>query len=312
MGPVKVRLSPSDWITIALSCWILVLTTVTWQRVERPLSVSIFFLSLLAGIFLLAWLDAFMQEFAKPEHCSLGICRRMRPLSARLVTLVHDLYPIPLFYYVFIFSLLTTKVLFRTWLDPFFIRLDYLLFGYLPTLEWAKLPQPGWLKEVLFFSYFSYYPLIFGLPVFLLFKSRQAMREMVFGVSLGFYLCYFIYSWLPVMGGRIFPEVMQQTVAVEGGVFSRIMALVYINTPHNGGAFPSAHVCVAVVLAWLSFLYNKWLGGVVCLITLLMTISTVYCHYHWFVDALGGLLLGIVVSLFTNKIYYALAEKDYA
>jgi hypothetical protein len=90
--------------------------------------------------------------------------------------------------------------------------------------------------------------MILGLPLYLYFKKPEGFRELIFNLCFVFYLCYFIYSILPVIGGRYIPEAMELTRLYRGGPFTHIMVFIYRNSNHLGGAFPSSHVGVAIII----------------------------------------------------------------
>jgi membrane-associated phospholipid phosphatase len=61
---------------------------------------------------------------------------------------------------------------------------------------------------------------------------------------------------------------------------------------YPGGSFPSSHIAAAVVaLACLPYL-GRWAWPVLFL-TLLMALGTLYGRYHYFVDVLAGLAVGL-------------------
>ncbi len=106
-------------------------------------------------------------------------------------------------------------------------------------------------------------------------------------------MCYFIYSIVPVIGGRYIEEAMAITQQYRAGVFTHIMVFIYRNSGHLGGAFPSSHVAVTLVLT-ISALQNlSKMGYVFLLIAFFLTIATVYCHYHWFIDSVFGVFTGV-------------------
>jgi membrane-associated phospholipid phosphatase len=53
---------------------------------------------------------------------------------------------------------------------------------------------------------------------------------------------------------------------------------------------------------------RKW-GYVFCVIAFFLSISTVYCHYHWFIDAVAGIVTGIVGYFVANWVRQKL-EKE--
>ncbi|MBM4399990.1 MAG: phosphatase PAP2 family protein [Candidatus Cloacimonetes bacterium] len=226
-----------------------------------------------------------------------------------MLLFIRSYYPVLLYLYFFESNTATNMVLFRDWLDPWFMKIDYAIFGYYPSLEWGLKYSQIWIKEILYFAYFSYYLMIIGLPVYFYIRRREAMGEVVFVLSFVFYGCYFIYSWLPVMGGRYFEAAMQYTQESGIGIFSNIMAYIYTHSPHLGGAFPSSHIAIALVLSILALKYFRILGISMLIITFLLSIATVYCQYHWFIDSVFGVITGIFGYLVAQNFYKRLSES---
>lgn len=309
-GRIVVKLKPVDWITLAFCLWMLILIAFGWNRVSNPEINFISYLSIFAGILILLWLNAYMQEAAKPENLSSDVSKVVRPKFYTVLQFIRSYYPIMLYLYFFESTTATNKVVFHDWLDPFFQSIDFSIFGYLPSMEWGMRFGNAWLREWMYFSYFSYYLMIIGLPVWFYIRRRKAMDEVVFVLSFVFYVCYFIYSWLPVMGGRFIPLAMKWTQQSGGGVFSSIMAYIYTHSPHLGGAFPSSHIAIALVLSMLAFKYFKKLGSVLLFITFFLSLATVYCHYHWFIDAVFGVLTGLLGYWLAQKIYRPYSEDS--
>lgn len=308
---IRIQLKGIDIITLAFCGWMLLLIGLGWNRTQNPDRHFITYLSISAGLLGWIWLTTFFKEFSRPENCPSDACKVMRPKVYKVLQFIRSYYPILLYLYFFESVSATNRIFFRDWLDPFFLNIDKAIFGYLPSMVWGVKYNALWVKEWLHFAYFSYYLMIIGLPVLFYLKKRKALDEMVFVLSLVFYFCYFIYSWLPVIGGRYFPEAMQWTVQKSGGIFTNLMADIYIWSPHLGGAFPSSHIAVALVLSLLALKYFKPLGWALLFITFFLAIATVYCHYHWFIDAVFGVLTGIAGYWAAQKIFARLPENSH-
>jgi membrane-associated phospholipid phosphatase len=306
---VSIRLKPIDRITLIFCVWMLLLISIGWNRVHNPLTHFIAYLSIVTGILALIWFTEFMRQFAKPENCPNEACKIMRPKVYNAVAFVRSYYPVLLYLYFFESVSATNMVFWSDWLDPFFRRIDFSIFGYLPSMEWGLRFTNIWLSEWLYFSYFSYYLMIIGLPVIIYIKRRHALDEVIFVLSFVFYFCYFIFSWLPVIGGRFIPLAMEMTVQPHGGLFSSIMASIYTNSPHLGGAFPSSHIAIALVLSMLATKYFRCLGYAFLFVTAFLALSTVYCHYHWFIDAVFGILTGLLGYFTAQFAFSKLSEK---
>lgn len=238
------------------------------------------FLSITCGILLLAWLH---KELNAQKH----------PKMDKALSLIRALYPITLFGYFFTSGYSVNQIIFTRWLDPFFMNIDLRLFGYLPSLVWGTRYAGYFTSEVFHFAYFCYYPMIVGLPVYLYLTKPAAFKELIFNLSFVFYLCYIIFSLVPVIGGRYIPEAMELTRSYRGGPFTHIMVFIYRNTHHLGGAFPSSHVAVALVLTVAALRHAPRLGYLFVAISFFLTLATVYCHYHWFIDSIFGIFAGV-------------------
>lgn len=275
--------SAIDKITLAYCAWIIIYTIYggikgkiddTWTHPSRHLLIMVL-------IFLMAWTEQRMDLSSKPK-------------LLRTLRFIRGIYPVLLFTYFYSSLHSVSRIIFPEYLDPWFMELDRKIWGYLPSQQWGRMFNHWFVQESLYLSYFSYYPMILGLPVYLYVKNRPAFRELIFNLTLVFYLCYVFYSLVPVVGGRIMTDALELTQTYRGGIFTRVMAFIYRNSGHWGGAFPSSHVAIAVVLTIAALRYNRIWGYLFCVISLFLTFATVYCHYHWFVDAVAGVFTGIL------------------
>ncbi len=223
---------------------------------------------------------------------------------------LRDWYPLIIFTYFFEVTSAFNKVIFPDFIDPFFQKIDLLIFGYQPAIVWGTKLDNFWLQELMHFAYFSYYLMIPILGFLLYFKKRKAFHKFVFSISFLFYLCYLIYNVLPVIGGRALEGAIALTTTYKHGIFTRIMAFIYNHSTHLGGAFPSSHVAVAVGVTISALRNEKWFGRVLLPITFLLSISTIYCHYHYFIDTIAGLFFGIGIYYLGLKIYGKYADKE--
>lgn len=273
-GIDKITLVYCLWILAYMVAGIFLGRAVDWEiHLPRYLSVA-------TGVFVLAWL----------ENC---VNWNRFPLAKQGLHFVRGVYPVMLFGYFYTSSYSVNRILFPEFLDPFFMKIDHLMFGYYPSLEWGQ-RFGGWLAQEFFhFAYFCYYPMIGGLPLYLYLKNRPAFWKLIFNLTFVFYACYTFYSLVPVVGGRFIPEAHELTLQYRFGPFTHIMAYIYNNSGHWGGAFPSSHIAVTIVLTIAALKYVRKWGYVFIVISVFLSLATVYCHYHWFIDAIGGVLAGI-------------------
>ena len=77
----------------------------------------------------------------------------------------------------------------------------------------------------------------------------------------------------------------------------------------RGTAFPSSHVAASVVAALCALRFQRRVGVVVALATGLLTVATVYGGFHYAVDALVGVILGLLAWLGSAALWKALASR---
>ena len=295
-------LSAIDLITLIFCGWILLYMCFGITRSPEVIKHIPVYLAIFVGVLFLAWLQKQPGWSYDPQNPS----NRYQILS-----FFRGLYPVLLFSYFYTSGHAFNRIIFRDWLDPFFMGIDQFIFGYLPSLVWGKLYSHWAIQELFHFAYFCYYPMIAGIPIYLYFTQKDAFREVIFNLTFVFYCCYTIYSVLPVIGGRFLPEAMALTKTYRGGPFTHIMVFIYRTSNHLGGAFPSSHIAVAIVLTISALKYIRPLGYICTVITFFLSLATVYCHYHWFIDAVFGILTGIAGYYLANWTYYYLREKGF-
>jgi len=66
--------------------------------------------------------------------------------------------------------------------------------------------------------------------------------------------------------------------------------------PESGYSFPSGHATVFFAASAAIFFYNKKLGIIFFVASVLMNVSRVIAGVHYFSDIIGGLILGSVVA----------------
>jgi membrane-associated phospholipid phosphatase len=286
------NLRPLDIITLSYIALNLLLFLVGWKRIIRPHVHFPIFLGI--GIFI------------------LFLCKLDDIKPSKSVKIMRDWFPLFLFVYFFEATSNVKHILFSNFLDHFFQQIDEWMFGYQPALVWGKVLDNYFWQELFHFAYFAYYLIPF-LFVFLYLHDKKIFAKFAFTVSFVFYVCYLTYNFLPVIGGRwweIMEGAEQLTTQYRYGPFTRIMAYIYRTTVHQGGAFPSSHVAVSIVANIIAFEYKKILGWIFLPITILLTISTVHCHYHYFIDTIFGVFYGFGFYYLGLKLYSYLQKKN--
>ncbi|HJO03589.1 MAG TPA: phosphatase PAP2 family protein [Acidobacteriota bacterium] len=179
------------------------------------------------------------------------------------------------------------------------INVEQRLFGN-PSL-WLGRNRPAWLNELMQISYWLYllYTPFLGIALYSAGDFRR-FEAMALAVCLGYAISYSAYPWMPLWGPRwalvsegLLPEDERRLPGyLISGWTHRIM---WSSTAHKGGAMPSAHSSTCLV--FIVWCWRIWgasgavAGGVV---GGLMFVSTVYGRYHYVVDVLVGVAVGLV------------------
>lgn len=190
--------------------------------------------------------------------------------------------------------------------DSTVIGWELALFGLQPSLylrEWFPFRV---LDEFLHFSYLAYYLLVPILGFWLYLRGREELcRVFATSVMLTFFTCYLIFIFFPV-AGPYYVFVQDRT---GSGIFPPLVHLVLGSGASRGAAFPSSHVAGAVTVFWMSARFEKPISPIMGLLCGGIFFGTVYGGFHYAVDALGGLVLGILCSLAGPALHASLLRR---
>lgn len=238
---------------------------------------------------------------------------------SRFFAFLRHFYPVLLYTPFFCETGQLNRMFFPGYLDELAIRADEVLFGCQPgAILMRNLPWM-WLSELLYASYFSYYLMIAGVGIVLFLRSRQQFFHYILVVSFVFYVCYLIYIILPIIGPQVlsheiptyqlpadlerFSVTDAYPATVKAGGFFHLMAWIYANFEAPGAALPSSHIAVALCNLYFTFRYLRPIRYVHLVLVTLLCVSTVYCHYHYGVDVLTGLLTAAALIPLANRLY---------
>jgi hypothetical protein len=180
--------------------------------------------------------------------------------------------------------------------DRIVLGWEQALFGFQPAREWIRWSPSVWLSWVLHLFYLAYYPITAGTPIVLWVTGREAAtRRTVATIAATFYIGYVVFLVFPVVGPRlVFPAA--DNVATRT-LIAQLTAGLLENAAAWGAAFPSSHVAVSVAATVAALGEWRVLGLVLVVPTTLLVLGSVYGQFHYGVDALAGLALGLAVAL---------------
>jgi len=165
------------------------------------------------------------------------------------------------------------------------------LFPSNPSATLALALRAPWLSELLHLAYASYYLLMYVPPLVMYARGARAdFAATMLALTLVYGTCFVTYALFPVDGPRY---LVGPAAAPDGPVRAFVLALLERGSS-RGTAFPSSHVAASVVAALCALRFNRWLGAVVALLAALLTVATVYGGFHYAVDGLVGVMLGLL------------------
>jgi membrane-associated phospholipid phosphatase len=288
----NLSLNATDRVTVLYSLIVAIFTFVFRAKIAAYGYHLVFNLSVILLVLLLS------RSSSSLRKAGTGASDVLRDVPAlaflRILSLWYPLILYGLFYYQT--GLINTVVISR-FLDGFFLDLDVRLFGEFPGFILSGTHGNAFFDEFFHFFYFSYY-LIIPLTFILLYrKDIKLFENFVFQLSSLFYVCYVIFIFLPVEG----PIPLRNEYYLEHGMFRTIVDFIWAKGENPGAAFPSSHVAVAFLVAWWGSKHFKKLRIFYWLTFLFLSIATVYCMFHYAVDVIGGLLLGVLAVLTFNR-----------
>jgi membrane-associated phospholipid phosphatase len=178
--------------------------------------------------------------------------------------------------------------------------LEQALFGGQPSMAWIRAQPWPWLSDVMHAAYLSYYPILAGPPVGLWLAGRRehARRTLLLEMAV-FYACYVAFLLFPVAGPRY-------TLRLADNEATRTALARFTQQLLNAGsawgtAFPSSHVAIALVAAGCVLRASRAAGAVVLAAATLLALATVYCQFHYAVDALAGAAMAAVALVLDRR-----------
>lgn len=215
------------------------------------------------------------------------------PGMGRAGTVLRELYPILLL--AGFYSELDVLNAGRPVYDALIQQWEAALFGGQPSRDWWRAAPNETASLLLHAIYFAYYPMILVPALWLAARSRfLALRRFVVGVMAAFIFCYVIFLILPVAG-----PYYEFTRPSESFVANPAAQLVYATLSGGssyGAAFPSSHVAATVAALIGVWAASRKAGLVMLVPVLLLPVAVVYCQMHYAIDAVSGLMVGVVAG----------------
>ena len=286
----------AEWVIISYIVFTLILMACQWDRLVNPVGML-----WLRGCLLLAMGVLWLIYCWHP--CKLTRLIRVTGLMILLSWFYSDTYEV-------------NRALPN--LDHVFASWEQQLFGCQPSLLFSQICPWGWFSELMCMGYVSYFPLIALTTLYYFLLRYQEFLLATFVILGSFFAYYVVFVLLPVTGPQfyylavgteriaegVFPNIgdwfltHSERMAAPGwsdGFFHHLLDITHDAGERPTAAFPSSHVGVTTVLMMLALRTRSHRLVLTMLpFYLLMCFSTVYLYAHYAIDALAGLLTGIV------------------
>lgn len=285
---MRLRLRPSDWVTIAFSLFFAALAA--FNIGKSPYLISLFILYLSFALF----------QFVLAAYGSKGGFFR---LSRDM------LFPLVAVFSIFDSLTVLIPIVNPVDLDLLLAEADYYIFGLYPTVYFERFMSPL-LSDILQLCYSLYYFLPFALGISLKIKGMHSEFERaLFMVLLCFYLSYVGYVMVPALGPRYAVDYIHSVPIADGLISGQLRGLLNSIEGIKRDAFPSGHTSVSLLVVILAWRYSRGLFLPLAIITTGIVIATIYFRYHYVVDLIAGVML-TVVTILAGKVYYTLFEDQ--
>lgn len=207
-------------------------------------------------------------------------------------------------------------------IDSTLISIDYRIFGVNPT-HWAFQFANPFLTEFLQIIYVYYYImiLVYGLELYL-WKRYPEYKYALFIIVTGFYISYIVYMIYPAVGPRFtlheFYSINKElpglflTDKIRGFLdFCESIPAGVLNpiTFTQRDAMPSAHISLAILIAYLSRKIKSRSFYFYLPYCFLMAAATIYLRYHYVIDLAAGAVVA-VITIMIGKLVFPL-KKSY-
>lgn len=223
-------------------------------------------------------------------------------------TVLRHWLPLPFLAFVYLELDVLNKLFAPGFHDASIIALEQSVFHSQPSIVLRELIPFRPLSEYLHLGYFSYYFLFPILGVSLFLRRDYAAYRYAATVVLGvFWICYTIFIFYPV--GGPWNHFDRPAVAQVGYIVPPIVHRVLVNLESVGTAFPSSHVAVATAVWLLSARLDRRVFRLHAFLVPALIIGTVYGGFHYAVDSLVGIAIGLAVVLLGPRINRALGEE---
>ncbi len=188
------------------------------------------------------------------------------------------------------------------YLDPYVYNFELALLGFHPSVVMERISTPL-VTEFMNVGYHSYYWIgpVLGLSLYLK-KDYIPFRRTLFSILVAFFISYLGFIIFPVVGPRYELAHLYDS-PLTGYAVTRLQQFIMASGDIMGGAMPSSHVAVALVVLLCAWTYRKRMALVFTPLVVTLAVSTVYNRYHYVSDVIAGIMVGLMAFYFGKWVY---------
>jgi len=219
-----------------------------------------------------------------------------------LVRILRRCYPILLFTLFYEQTQPLIHVFFTGWFDAQLVDFEIWILGFQPSLEVVDYYHPL-LNEIIIACYVSYYLfLVFGVVGMLWKRREEVVDHMLTASVIAFIVSYVLFFLYPVEGPRHHLAEMLGTT-MEGYVFVPLVHRIMQDAAVHGGAMPSSHTAVALIVLYYLFRHSKRLGVILSPITIGILVGCVWGEFHYISDVVVGCIIAVAAIWVAELMY---------
>jgi len=282
-SPASAKYHPFDWIIIGYCLLMVTLLLLLGRPLKSYLDEAAFYT--VAG--LVSWV----------------IARYLDDSRGGAEAFLRLLYPAVLFTFFYRATGGSMHLVYPGFFDAELAAFEKGLLGVDPSVFFDRHWITTWRNEVLMFCYGSYYVMIpaFVLPVF--FRGDYGViREFMAASTLAFFASYVLFFLYPVAGPRwhFAPEYLHR---IEGPVFTSFVHFVMARGAVVGGAMPSSHTGIALVIMLFCLRYYRRTGLLLIPIVSGLAFGAVWGRFHYASDIVVGGAIGAAAVFVTRRFF---------
>ena len=188
--------------------------------------------------------------------------------------------------------------------DQILISIDRFILGSDAALIFNVFNAKG-IVDYLQISYLAYYVLPIVIILYLYKKNKiKRLSFTLFALSLGYYISYLGYIFLPAIGPRYTLSYLTH-IPLQGGTVFKIVHPILNSLEHiKQDCFPSGHTEISLLVFLLFWEEDKRIALLILPIVLSLILATLVLRYHYFADVISGVIVAFFVYFVSKAIFY--------